>query len=186
MARARATAARWWSWRQNEADEDVRRYTFDLLSDTRDEIGRADQKAAILLAASGVAASILSASVLDGRWAPTGLSPFSAVLWWIGSASGACAMVAFTLAVFPKTRDRTAMAHPNLVRFYDDVLRINREDRLEQALRWSSTMELQRLIGQLKTLSAIAVRKYRLIQVGTVAMATAVTGHLVAGLVQLL
>jgi hypothetical protein len=186
LAGLSASPARWWSWRRDAAEEDVRRYTFALLSDTRAEIGRADQKAAILFAAAGIATGVLSGAVLGGRWTPAELSSLGAVLWWFGSAAGVCAMAAFTLAVFPKTSDRTVVAHPDLVRFYGDVLRVDRENRLEQALRRSSTMELQRLITQVKTLSAITVRKYRLIQVGTVSMATAVMGHLAAGLVQLL
>ncbi len=186
MSGVHAAPARWWSWRREAAEDDVRRYTSALLSDTRAEIVRADQKAAILFAAVGIATGVLSGAVLDGRWTPAELSSFGAVLWWIGSAAGVCAMAAFTLAVFPKTSDHTVVAHPDLIRFYGDVLRADRENRLEQALRWSSTMELQRLVTQVKTLSAITVRKYRLIQVGTVSMATAVMGHLAAGLVQLL
>ena len=51
-------------------DEAILLYTTSLLSSAREEIDRADSKASILLAASGVATGALLAGLMAGNWTP--------------------------------------------------------------------------------------------------------------------
>ncbi len=72
-----------------------------LLKDTREELGRADGKAAMLMSASGVVVSVLLAGAIAGKWDPTELGHWQ-WLWWPGAAAGAIGIVAFAAAVWPR------------------------------------------------------------------------------------
>jgi hypothetical protein len=52
-----------------------------LLEESREELGRADGKASILFAASGVVVSVLLAGAIARKWDPTELGWFQ-LLWW--------------------------------------------------------------------------------------------------------
>jgi hypothetical protein len=69
-----------------------------LLNDTREELGRADGKASILLSAVGVVVSVLLAGAISRDWNPTQLASCE-WLWWLGTLSGTAAIGALGAAV---------------------------------------------------------------------------------------
>src|SRR5262245_8921031 len=67
--------------------EDRTTYLVDLLKEAREELARADSKAALLLAATGVAVGALLAGLIGGKWMPFSLDNRVEWLWWFGVAS---------------------------------------------------------------------------------------------------
>lgn len=136
-------------------------YVDRLLTETREEIGRADQKAAILLAATGVAVTVL-VGLLAGRWSPAHLPAGIQWLWWLGVLALAAAIVFLAAAVMPRISHR---GDPSTVTYFGHVVRLTDRSRLIEHLRRSAANPLDRAVDQLVLLSRIAFRKYRCTQV---------------------
>jgi hypothetical protein len=84
-----------------------------LVLTAREEISRADQKAALLLASSGVATGVLLAALLAHQWTPAELTPYARWLWWLGIVAAAASLIALVDTVYPRTppKDDTATTH---------------------------------------------------------------------------
>ena len=68
---------------------DSTKYREALLTETREELQKADSKASILLAASGIAAGALLSATLSGQWTPNKLHHGDARLFaWISITAG--------------------------------------------------------------------------------------------------
>lgn len=153
-------------------DEDVVAYTDRLLTETREEITRADQKASTLLTAVGVAVTLLI-GLLTGHWSPTRLHAGIAWLWWLGAVALVVAIVALGSAVMPRIGHK---GDPSTVTFFGHVNQLTDRARLKEHLRRSAADPLERGLDQLVVLSRIAQRKYRCTQVAMWCLAaTAVT-----------
>lgn len=74
-----------------------------LLADLHTEIGRADSKAAVLVAALGMTAGVFTGLLAGKDWAPGSLGAAGLVLWWAGTAALAVSLLALLLAVLPAT-----------------------------------------------------------------------------------
>jgi MFS family permease len=136
-----------------------------LLEETRQELTRADGKAATLMSASGVVISVLLAGLIAGRWNSTVLQPWQ-WLWWIGVGIGIAGVVAFAAAVWPRvshTEPKEALA------FFGHVAQFKNVQALETALdRKPSSPTEARTVDQLLTVSKIVRMKYWLIRGGMV------------------
>jgi hypothetical protein len=152
-------------------------YTERLLAETRDEIGRADQKASILLSVTGVGVVVL-VGLLTGQWSPTELAAAIQWLWWLGGVGLVTAITLLAAAVMPRIGHR---GDPSTVTFFGHVVRLTDRQRLVEHLTRSAATPLDRAVDQLVLLSRIVIRKYRYTQIAmwllagaTVTMVTSV------------
>ena len=151
------------------ADTEVIAYTNRLLSETREEIGRADTKASMLLSGVGVGVTLLI-GLLTGHWSPTRLAAGVQWLWWVGAAALILGVVLLGAAVIPRTRHD---GDPSTVTYFGHVVRLTDRPRLVQHLRRSAATPLDRSVDQLVMLSRIAQRKFRCTQLAMLLLAGA-------------
>ena len=140
-------------------------YANQLLSETREEVGRADTKAAILLSASGIIVSVLVATDWTNSSSVRTLPPWSqdvlvgaAVLLGLG-------IFLLGLAVLPRSVSARAVQRPPY--FFGEVADYkDDETRLLKDLESASNHTLQRTSNQLLIISKIVLRKYRYVRYG--------------------
>ena len=135
-----------------------------LLSDAREELGRADGKASILLSAVGIVVSVLLAGAIARDWNPTRLTTFE-WLWWIGTMTGAFAILALGAAVWLRIEHR---ASRDKLTYFGHVANFENIEALIAGLDWraSAASPQDRAIDQLFTVSKIVGKKYRRIRLG--------------------
>lgn len=153
-----------------------------LLDETREEIGRADTKANILLASAGVTAAVLIGAAMGGdirlSGAP-GVVQLLAVLSTLALGSGLALLGA---AVMPRLGRPVA----GRARYFMEHAQHDGVEELREALEREHDDTDGRHLAQLLTLSRIVRRKYRLTQAGELsggvgvmlAVATALVHHL--------
>jgi len=140
-------------------------YLTDLLEDTREELGRADAKAALLLAAAGVAVGALLAGLLNGRWVPFALDNRIEWLWWLGVAATAAGIYSVAAAVYPRIQ-RSTDSNPETLAYYGDVAAYEDIGSFRKALEQEPPDARKRLMDQTYVVSKIAQKKYVLIRRG--------------------
>lgn len=171
-------------------------YKEGLLQETREELAKADAKASILLAASGIIVAALLAAD-KAPWYPTRLK-HAEVLGWVAVALMIAGVVFIAAAVKPRLRAKRPL--PGVPHYFADVeaywprwwQRWHREQLLASgkrdfaaALRSMPAVEGDaRLDDQLWNLSHTAYRKYRLVSIGMWLFAVAVVLALVALIVE--
>jgi hypothetical protein len=155
------------------------KYREALLRETREELQKADAKASILLAATGIAFSTLLTALGAGTWSPNKMQHEDArLLIWVSIFLGVLGIVLLGSAVKPRLRAK-AMG-PEKLHYFGNVRSYwpsawfirNRKSRYHEcrdafdvALRRAATEEnyLSRLNDQIWFLGRTAFRKYRLI-----------------------
>lgn len=148
------------------ADRDAAlHYAASLLTNARAEIDRADAKASILLAASGVGAGAVLAGLIAGTWTPLRLQPAAQWLWWAGAAGAAAGICCLAWVVYPREPRRETQP-PWAVGFHGDVLAFRTTPQLMTALSRSAEASLEQVADQLRQVSRIVHVKYRLIRWG--------------------
>jgi MFS family permease len=148
---------------QEVADPTVT-YLADLLAETREELTRADSKAGLLLAASGVVIAALLAGLFGSQWTPSDLNANVEWLWWLGVASAAFGVFSIAAAVYPRIR-RHRTVHPGVPSYYGDVASYDNIDEFRSAIE-NVPRSKERLIDQVFVLSNIVQRKYVLLRRG--------------------
>jgi hypothetical protein len=139
-------------------------YLATLLAETREELNRADNKASIMLAATGVAAGVLIANAANGSWAPNALPLSAGILWWGASVVGVAAILCFGRAVFPAIHRKGDGSAG--VMYYGDVVESRTAEELAERISDSSSNSLHRETDQLLVISGIVVAKYNCIRWG--------------------
>lgn len=139
-------------------------YLTDLLDDTREELTRADSKAALLLAAAGVIVGALIAGLLNGRWTPSELDNRVEWVWWVGVAAAASGILSIAAAIYPRIRRRGA-PRPGVPTYYGDIAAYENIDSFRLAIEGTSNSQ-KRLIDQVYVVSKIVQRKYVLLRRG--------------------
>ena len=131
-----------------------------MLTETREELARADGKASILLASVGVVVGVLLGGIITGDWSPDKLACAAEGFWWIGVAAAGGGMLSLSVAVYP----RLVPAAPGRVTYFEDV---RRHETCAALLPHINTEAERgdRDAEQLWRLSKIAHKKYRAIQV---------------------
>jgi hypothetical protein len=147
------------------------KYVISMIAHTREDIGRADTKASILLAALGVVGGSLTSAVLARSWSPDDFDIRVSWLWWASVGIFATALGALGYALYPRMRNPKGKA--KAMTFFGDVLDIPKAD-LEASIAAAATEGIG-LLTQLLELADIAHRKYRAVQLAlwSVAAATA-------------
>jgi hypothetical protein len=147
-----------------EADQ----LTAQLLSETREELTKADSKAQILLAASGVIVGVVLSGAIGGKWSPTVLVAFAEVIWWVGVGVAAFGILALGFALFP----RLFGSDHSHVTYFEDVRRFATRDDLIDGLNGEAERG-GRDAEQLLRLSRVVHRKYAAIQWAILALGSA-------------
>jgi hypothetical protein len=142
-----------------------------LLSETREELTRADGKASLLLAALGIGLSAILGAILAGSWTPFVLRrPYEAI-WWVGSACAGASLLCLCLAIFPKLKHKSGTG---VITYFGDVAKLKTVGELTAALKKSVTDPPERTVVQLHVLARLAKRKYRFIAGGLIALGLAI------------
>ncbi|MEV6074175.1 MULTISPECIES: Pycsar system effector family protein [unclassified Streptomyces] len=138
-----------------------------LLLDLRSEIARADSKAAVLVAALGMSAGVVSGLLAGSDWEPAALSGTGETCWWMGTAALAASLVALLMAVLPRYRaSKWAPGEP--LTYFGDIRRAVRQERLAEALAATERAPAASLLVALAETSRIATRKHQWIRAGLV------------------
>lgn len=139
--------------------EAVGEYAERILTETREELVRADGKASLLLAASGVVLGVALAAVVNGKWEPGDLASGATVVFAAGAGLYLVAICALGYAVWPRIRreDETRPAD-----YFGDIINYKRPEHrpaLRKALERGAENP-ERAISQLVTISVIVWKKY--------------------------
>jgi hypothetical protein len=175
------------------------RYKDSLLRETREELGKADAKASILLAASGIGATALLTVGSTATWYPGHLKHSPAPLFaWLAVGLGLAGIFFVGLAVKPRLNPSPRRGQPphyfgDVDEYYpkwwqrkcrDELMTRGREE-YDKAIASASGGEYEkRLDEQIWVLSHIASRKYRLVSAGMRLFALAGVAALIAFLVE--
>ncbi|MFC4534072.1 Pycsar system effector family protein [Sphaerisporangium dianthi] len=137
----------------------------ELLSEVRGEIGRADQKAAIVLGAAGVGAGALVGAAASGQWSRRAIPGPLLWSWWAGVLAFFLGILALTAALYPRAAPRSPGSgrayFGEFAETFTAAVALGRENPDEGTRR---SVELA--AGQLRRLGAIVDRKYGLIRWG--------------------
>ena len=132
-----------------------------ILTDLRAEIGRADQKAAVMLATAGVGVGALAGALLAGSWNPGKLPPGVAWSWWLGIVLCSMGIIGLATAIYPRSipaADRLRRRRSQFVGHFTETLITSlREAEGTGAPRAQNAF----LLKEIRRLSAIADAKYR-------------------------
>ncbi len=140
---------------ENLADNSALLYATSLLSGIKEEIDRADAKASIMLASSGVAAGALLAGLIAGTWTPLELGATVQWLWWLGVAEAAAGICCLGWVVYPR-RSTSDSESLQAVGYYGDVLDFRTTAELVAALDRSAATNIERTADQIRQVSKIA------------------------------
>jgi len=138
-------------------------FVSELLRDTREEVARADSKASLLLASSGVVVGALLAGLIAGRWSPFELNNRIEWMWWLAAGLAAAGLIALGSAVWPRFARRNS-PRPSVPSYFGDVATFSDSDALLTALLKSSDEGLTRTADQIWEVSRIVRRKYVLVR----------------------
>ncbi|WP_445526538.1 Pycsar system effector family protein [Streptomyces cyslabdanicus] len=129
-----------------------------LLSEAREELLKADNKAALMLASLGAALTALLGAIGSGALALRQYAVVPQLLLWVGCAACVPALVLLGLAVTPRLGNpRRSRTH-----YFGDARLAMSVAHLERTVR--RTDPVSRDLSQLAALSQIAWTKYRCIR----------------------
>lgn len=135
--------------------------TTRLLSEAREEVTRADAKAATILAGAGVMLSVVFTGLMTGPWSPTALGLPATTVFWVGVATAWVGVVLVGASVFPRIGN--SPRHGCITYFghaVDCESLVDLHERLERTV----ADRMDRDEEQLFVISRIVQRKYRLMQ----------------------
>lgn len=133
--------------------EDVLELSRELIAQNHIEIGRADGKAAVLLATGGSLLGLLLVCRTPGAFGPL-------PLWWAATVSTTAALLLLLTALLPRHGRKRARNSRSLA-YYDDVVRAERYAELPSRLFRTSADPHPRLFRVLTGTSRIAHTKNR-------------------------
>ncbi|MFF8917200.1 Pycsar system effector family protein [Streptomyces sp. NPDC015032] len=148
----------------------------ELIAQNHIEIGRADGKAAVLLATGGSLLGLLLVHRPPG-------TPLGLPLWWTATVTTTTALLFLLAALLPRHGPRIRESS-HILAYYEDVLRAEQRAELSSGLLLSSSDPHPRLFRALTGTSRIARSKNRCVR-GAVLMLlpalTAVSAALLSG-----
>lgn len=140
--------------------------TAQMLSEARDDVKHADQKASVLLAALGIGFGAIVGGQVSAGWSPASLSPYGQTTFWIGVAVAVLAVGCCALAVWPRYSLDSDPEYGTT--YWGHVAAYKSLSNLESALDAEINSE-RRTRHQLWRLSRLVLTKYRFIRVAIVA-----------------
>ena len=157
----------WRSARVDAVPEPTPPFARQLLNETREELDRADRKAQILFAASGVGVSVVVAGIVAGDWSPLQLSAWALVAWGTGAGLVAIGLFVLGISIFPRIVHHDPGGK---VAYFGHAASYPNIEALRAALEAAAAQPDDRTLDQLWIVSRIVVRKYRLIRWALVAL----------------
>ncbi len=161
---------------QGAEPEDVVELSRELIAQNHIEIGRADGKAAVLLATGGSLLGLLLIRRPPGTFWPH-------PLWWTAAVTTTVALLLLLAALLPRHGPRIRESS-RILAYYEDVVRAEKRAELSSGLLLSSSDPHPRLFRALTATSRIARTKNRCVH-GAVLMllpaVTAVSAALLSG-----
>ncbi|MEU6791915.1 Pycsar system effector family protein [Nonomuraea wenchangensis] len=151
-----------------------------LLTETREELARADNKASILLGITGLVGGVLLSSTLAADWSPSRLGFAAQVVWWVSTVAGFTAVALLVSAVIPVTKRPSGPSEEPM--YFGDVVHFSSNEQLVAALKSAAVSSSTRVVDQLMTVSRIVSKKYRLIRSAAIAIGICFAGYLVCTL----
>ncbi len=158
-----------------DSEEIARDFAVTLLTEARDELTRADQKASILLAGTTVAIGAVVSGMIASGWRPDELTPPWSLVWQAGGALGLAGTSALVAAVYPRTRH--GVDDEAQLFYFGHAARIATVSDLARELRRSSEDTFTRSADQLWRISRVVTTKYRFVRaaIWLLAVATILT-----------
>ncbi len=153
-------------------------YLADLLTDTRDELNRADFKASLLLAAIGVVIGGLIGGLAARKWTPMTMDPVAQAVWWVGAAGAAAGVFWIAASVYPRIHQHKT-PHPGLPAYYGDVAAYQDIDAFRDAIDQAPEAR-ERLINQTYVVSKIVQWKYVMLRRGLLSILMAIVACILA------
>ena len=148
-------------------------YSFQLLAETREEVGRADTKASILLGFAGVIATVFGGLAFSGH-GPYKVFRWIEIIELLGATLYIVGIMFLAGAVMPRSiRKRNQTPY-----FFGDIAAYPDEKALLAGLAQASLMPTDRVVNQLFVVSKIVVRKYEDVRRGMIMLGL---GLLVSG-----
>lgn len=127
-----------------------------MLSEARAEVAIADQKASVVLAASGIGFGAVLAGLLAGNWKPSDYSTSGEVFWWLGAAFAFGVVLSVAVALWPRF---TTKSEAGLVTYWGHIARYRTLTEFHDALE-ASPVDADRTRHQLWRLARIVRLKY--------------------------
>ncbi|GAA1928093.1 hypothetical protein GCM10009716_39880 [Streptomyces sodiiphilus] len=144
-----------------------------LLAELRAEIGRADNKAAVLIAALGLISGLFGKLVADLGRSASALPAGGRVLLWAGALSLVVSLAALLLAILP--RYRLGDWEPGMpLTYFGDIRRAAGQGLLAESLARTEQAPQHGLVAALDANSRIVALKLRWVRVGLSAFAAGV------------
>jgi hypothetical protein len=168
----------------NSSEDETLLYAIAILEEARKEVDRADSKASILLAASGVGIGALLAGLLAGTWTPVKLPVIAQLLWWAGAFSAAIGIGCLSWAVYPRRHRRDSEALETIA-YYSDVIAFRSVPELVAGLTKSAGMRIELVADQIRQISRIVNYKYQLIRWGMLVLYLATVAVLASLLIDI-
>jgi hypothetical protein len=163
--------------------DSVTSYLADLLASTRDELARADSKAALLLASVGVIIGALTGGLSSRSWTPMSLGVGQQALWWSGVAVAAFGSFLISASVYPRTK--RAMIPGGLPAYFRDIAAYPDVNAFRQAIG-TAPDAAERLINQTYAVARIVRAKYVQLQVGLLCLFAAVVACMLSVILNVL
>jgi hypothetical protein len=135
-----------------------------LLKETREELLRADGKAQILFAVSGVVIGVVLGGILAGDWKPSDLACGAAIVWWSGVGAAGVGLCSLLYGICP----RLYPSKNERIFYFEDVREKKREE-LVRGLNLEAGHK-ERDAEQLIALSKVAHTKYVAVRVAVAAL----------------
>jgi hypothetical protein len=132
-----------------------------LLVETREELARADGKAAMLLAAFSLFVGVVLAGLIAGEFSPADLNCTGQKLWWVGCSAIGGSLVILAGAIYPRLKHGEAEGPIS----YFGHAAGKKVPVVEAALKRQVSNSRSRTIEQLVVVSDIVWQKYRAIQI---------------------
>ena len=132
-----------------------------MLSEAREEIVKADQKASAILATLGVGFAALAGGLLASNWSPSVLSGLHLWTWWFALIAAALSVLSAASAIWPRYQKVDVSSG---ITYWGHVATFTSLEDLTAALEADKSDEIYRTRHQLWKISKIVNRKYELIR----------------------
>ena len=153
------------------AERELTATTAQMLSEARDDLQRADQKAVALLATLGIGFAVVLGGQLAGNFDSASLTALGQISWWMGVAAAVASVSTSALALWPRYHldDRPQYG----ITYWGHVAAFTTLDDFESALQQQGPATDRRGRHQLWRLSKLVLTKYRLLRTSIICGGTA-------------
>lgn len=130
-----------------------------MLSEAREDVQRADQKASVLLATLGIGFAVVTAGQFAGNFDLSKFSTCGQIIWWVGVVVATLSVALSALALWPRYRlnDRPEFG----ITYWGHIAAFKTLDDFDAALTAEGNPTNRRGRHQVWRLSKLVLAKYR-------------------------